>query len=198
LRTEFPGLAIDPTESEYLVPLALPRRPADARSLVFLPGATIGSLEPAIACVLLARLAALVGPHSWLLLAVDANRDLATLLPAYDDAAGVTARFDLNLLAYLNRAYDATFALDQFEHRVVWNNVESRIELQLVSLRDQSVHVSDEPFRFELGESIVTEHSYKLTPPRMAALLAASGWRVRATFPDPSARIHLWLADLGK
>jgi len=195
LRAEFPGLEVQPVCGDYTRPLELPppaRRPA--RTLAFFPGSTIGNFEPDAARAFLARLRELAGPAGVLLLGADSNGDRDSLERAYDDRDGVTAAFDRNVLAHLNRTRAATFDLDAFAHRAVWNAARARVEMHLVSLRRQTVHVDGQPIRLERGEPIVTEHCYKHPRPAVAAMLAAAGWRVLRTDPDPRARMHLWLA----
>ena len=188
LRAELPGLEVQPVCGDYTGPLELPRparRPA--RTLAFFPGSTIGNFEPDAARAFLARLRGLAGPGGLLL--------LGSLERAYDDRDGVTAAFDRNVLAHVNRTHAATFDPDAFAHRAVWNAVRSRVEMHLVSLRRQTVHVAGRAIAFDRGEPIVTEHCYKHPPPVLAAMLAAAGWRVLRTDPDPRARMHLWLAS---
>jgi L-histidine Nalpha-methyltransferase len=195
LRAEFPGLEVQPVCADYTGPLELPApaRPA-ARTLAFFPGSTIGNFEPDAARAFLARLRELAGPGGLLLLGADSNTDRDSLERAYDDREGVTAAFDRNVLAHVNRTHAATFDPDAFAHRAVWNAARSRIEMHLVSLRRQTVQVAGAPIHFDRGEPIVTEHCYKHPRPAVAALLAAAGWSVLRTNADPHARMHLWLA----
>jgi dimethylhistidine N-methyltransferase len=193
LRAQHPSLEIAPIAADYAAPLELPV--GGDRSLVFFPGSTIGNFEPDDARQFLARFAELAGPGAALLLGADANGDPYTLLPAYDDARGVTAAFDLNALAHLNRSHGATFDLSAFMHRAVWNTARSRIEMHLVSRRRQIVEVAGELIQLERGEPIVTEHCYKHAPDALAGLLAAAGWRVRQTFADADGRMRLWLGE---
>ena len=195
LRAEFPGLEVQPVCGDYTGPLELPHpaRPA-ARTLAFFPGSTIGNFEPDAARAFLARLRDLAGPGGLLLLGADSNTDRDSLERAYDDREGVTAAFDRNVLAHVNRTHAATFDPAAFAHRAVWNAARSRVEMHLVSLRRQTVTVAGEPVHFERGEPIVTEHCYKHPRPALAAMLAAAGWRVLRTDADPRARMHLWLA----
>ncbi len=195
LRAEFPGLEVQPVCGDYTGPLELPHpaRPA-ARTLAFFPGSTIGNFEPDAARAFLARLRDLAGPGGLLLLGADSNTDRDSLERAYDDREGVTAAFDRNVLAHVNRTHAATFDPAAFAHRAVWNAARSRVEMHLVSLRRQTVAVAGEPIHFERGEPIVTEHCYKHPRPALAAMLAAAGWRVLRTDADPRARMHLWLA----
>jgi L-histidine N-alpha-methyltransferase len=195
LRAEFPGLEVTPVCADYTAPLELPRpsRPA-ARTVAFFPGSTIGNFEPDEARAFLARLAQLTGRDGMLILGADANNDRASLVLAYDDGLGVTAAFDKNVLAHVNRTHDATFDLDAFTHRAVWDASRHRIEMHLVSMRAQTVRVGAHTIRLERGESIVTEHCYKHPRATMAAMLAETGWRVRRVDADPRGRMHLWLA----
>jgi dimethylhistidine N-methyltransferase len=192
LRREFPGLEVEPVCGDYTTQLALPR--SSRRTLVFFPGSTIGNFEPEPARCFLARFGQLAGPNAHLVLGADANADAEELLRAYDDAAGVTAAFNKNVLAHVNRTHDATFDLDQFLHRAMWNAARSRVEMHLVSRREQVVRVGADRIRFRRGESIVTEHCYKHAPPVVEAMLAATGWRLVEVFADPEARMRLWLA----
>jgi L-histidine Nalpha-methyltransferase len=196
LRAAFPALEVVPIAGDYTAALDLPTGLAAAgRTLVFFPGSTIGNFEPDDARRFLARLAALAGPGATLVLGADANQDPDVLLRAYDDAQGVTAAFDLNVLAHLNRTHAATFDLSAFMHRSVWDAQRSRIEMHLVSRRRQVVQVAGEPIQLERGEAIVTEHCYKHPPDVLAQLLGAAGWQVRETFVDPLGRMRLWLAE---
>jgi len=195
LRAEFPGLEVQPVCGDYTRPLQLPA-PARgaARTLAFFPGSTIGNFEPDAARDFLARLRELAGPGGMLLLGADSNTDRSSLERAYDDREGVTAAFDRNVLAHLNRTHAATFDLDAFAHRAIWNAARARVEMHLVSLRRQTVQVAGEAIHLERGEPIVTEHCYKHPRSVIAGMLAAAGWRVLRIDADPHARMHLWLA----
>ena len=195
LCSEFPGLEVLPVLGDYTQAIELPvsARPHE-RTLVFFPGSTIGNFEPEAARRFLASLAALAGPNAMLLLGADANANRDELLRAYDDSEGVTAEFDLNVLAHVNRTHGASFDLDQFMHRAVWNAARSRIEMHLVSKRAQTVTVAGTTFTFARGEPIVTEHCYKHSPEALAQILRDSGWSVARTFVDPARRMRLWLA----
>jgi len=196
LHAEFAGLEIVPIAADYTTSLALPPAPpGTGRTLVFFPGSTIGNFEPDDARRFLLRFATLAGPGAAIVLGADSNADAEALLRAYDDAQGVTAAFDLNVLAHINRTHAATFDLAAFMHRAVWDAARSRIEMHLVSRRRQVVQVAGEPIRLERGEPIVTEHCYKHAPEVLAALLDESGWRVRQVFADPRGRMRLWLGE---
>ena len=196
LRAEYPEIEIEPVIADYSEPFELPApQRAFKRTLVFFPGSTIGNFEPSDARRFLARLAAMAGDDRLLLLGADATRDPDVLVRAYDDEHGVTAAFNKNALVHLNRARGATFDLDAFEHRAVWNAQASRVEMHLVSTRRQTVRVGGELFKLADGESIVTEHCYKHTPAAMHALLAIAGWRPRQVFTAATTPFRLWLCE---
>ncbi len=195
LRAEFPGLEVLPVLGDYTEPVALPTSTrAAGRTIIFFPGSTIGNFEPDDARRFLARLAVLAGPGAMLLLGADGNANRDELLRAYDDSDGVTAAFDLNVLAHVNATHGASFDLSQFMHRAVWNAARSRIEMHLVSRRRQVVVVAGKQFELERGEPIVTEHCYKHAPAALEAILRDGGWRVDETFVDSARRMRLWLA----
>jgi dimethylhistidine N-methyltransferase len=196
LRAELPDVEIAPVVADYSEPLELPApQRAFRRTLVFFPGSTIGNFEPDEARRFLARLAAIAGDDRLLLLGADATRDADKLVRAYDDEHGVTAAFNKNALAHLNRSRGATFDLDAFEHRAVWNAAASRVEMHLVSTRRQAVRVAGELIKLADGEPIVTEHCYKHTPAAMHALLALAGWRPRQVFTAAATPFRLWLCE---
>ena len=195
LRAAHPGLEVEPVCADYMRPLALPEsRVRYARTLVFFPGSTIGNFELDEAEAFLARFAACAGRGGMLLLGADSNADANSLVRAYDDREGVTAEFDRNVLVHLDRVYGADFEPDAFTHRAVWDAEHSRIEMHLVSMREQRAIVAGEVFSFARGEPIVTEHCYKHSPAALAQILADSGWTVARTFADPAQRMRLWLA----
>jgi dimethylhistidine N-methyltransferase len=195
LRAAFAGLEVLPITADYTTAFELPPARTAGRTLVFFPGSTIGNFEPDEARAFLSRFATLAGPGAALVLGTDSNRDADELLRAYDDAQGVTAAFDLNVLAHLNRSHAATFDLAAFMHRAVWDPSRSRVEMHLVSRRRQRVEVAGETIWFDRGEPIVTEHCYKHPPDTITALLDDAGWHVRQVFPDPHNRMRLWLAE---
>ncbi|HEY4239513.1 MAG TPA: L-histidine N(alpha)-methyltransferase [Kofleriaceae bacterium] len=196
LRATFAGLDVQPLVADYTRPFELPA-PAHAwrRSLVFFPGSTIGNFEPADARAFLGTFARHAGPGGLLLLGADSTSDSATLVRAYDDELGVTAAFNKNILAHVNRAHQATFDLAQFDHRAVWNADASRIEMHLVSRGRQLVRVGRESIAFRPGEAIITEHCYKHTPAALQSILAASGWKLRQVFTAREFPFRLWLCE---
>jgi L-histidine Nalpha-methyltransferase len=165
LAEALPGLEVTPIAADYTQRLELPPpAPGTGRTVVFFPGSTIGNFEPDEARRFLAGMAELAGPGAAIVLGADANTDPDELLQAYDDAQGVTAAFDLNVLAHLNRSHAANFDLTAFLHRAVWDAQRSRIEMHLVSRRRQVVQVAGEAIALDRGEAIVTEHCYKHRP----------------------------------
>lgn len=196
LRTEFPKLEVQPVTADYTRGFELPAPQHEwRRTLMFFPGSTIGNFEPGEAREFLQMLADIAGPERLLLLGADGTRDPNLLHRAYDDEHGVTAAFDKNVLAHLNKTRGATFDLDGFEHRAVWNAAASRVEMHLVSLRRQVARIDGVTVTFAPGESIVTEHCYKHTPVAMQAILASAGWRPRHIFTATQVPYRLWLCE---
>jgi L-histidine Nalpha-methyltransferase len=193
MAVAYPGLAVLPVTADFLDPVALPSLPGGGLCLGYFPGSTIGNLEPNAASLFMRRVALALGPGAGFLLGADLRKDASILIPAYDDAAGVTAAFNLNLLVRLNREADADFDLDAFSHLAVWNNAESRIEMHLVSRRDQIVHIGQRTVSFAEGETIHTENSYKHTPARVISLADTAGWRLREMWTDPAGLFGIFL-----
>jgi L-histidine Nalpha-methyltransferase len=178
IEREFDGVTVSPRVADYTQGLGLEPIVPDERRLVLYIGSSIGNFEPWEAAELLERVWAELNPGDCLLLGVDLVKEDPILLAAYDDQAGVTAAFNLNLLARLNRELGAGFDLEAFAHRAVWNPAESRIEMHLESLMAQTVRLEGLDFEadFAAGESIHTESSYKYRPGQAEALLEASGF----------------------
>lgn len=181
-----PGVQVLPVCADYTGDprLPLPARPA-ARRVVFFPGSTIGNFAPREARAFLAGAARTVGTGGAVLLGVDLVKDAAILEPAYDDAQGVTARFNLNLLARARRELGADFDLSAFRHRARYDAEQGRVEMHLVSERAQVVRVAGARFRFAAGEAMRTECSYKWREDELAGHAASAGLAVRAVFTDP-------------
>lgn len=186
LAIAYPDLGITPVVADFMQTVTLPGQ--DGRAVVgFFPGSTIGNLEPASAVALLSRLGAW-DEHRTLILGVDLIKAPDVLEAAYDDAAGVTARFNLNLLTRLNREADAAFDLETFRHKSVWNPDDSRVEMHLESLLDQQVRLGDHVIAFEAGETIHTENSHKYSIEGLAEMVAQAGWQVAEVLTDPEAQ----------
>ena len=193
LTSRFNNLAIHPLCADYTAdPLALPDAAlAATRRAIYFPGSTIGNFHPSDAATFMRRLARLAGPDGRMIVGVDQRKDRATLERAYNDAAGVTAAFNLNLLHRLNRDAAARFDPAAFSHRAVFNDDASRMEMHLVATRDTAAHMGDATFTFAAGEHILTECSYKHTDDTFAAL--ADGWSIQHRWADPRG----WFAVYG-
>jgi dimethylhistidine N-methyltransferase len=196
LRVEHRDLDVHTIVADFTHPFRLPapRRPI-GRTLVFFPGSTIGNFEPFDAVRFLGGLQRVAGSNARLLLGADSTNDRNALLHAYDDADGVTAMFNKNVLTHLNRTRQATFDLEAFKHRAVWNERQSRVEMHLVSLMDHQVTIGDEVFDLAAGEPIITEYAYKHTLHAMRGILLAAGWQVRDVFTAPEHPMRLWLCE---
>jgi dimethylhistidine N-methyltransferase len=181
----FPDLEILPVCADYLQPVALPpaHRKA-ARNVVYFPGSTIGNFEPDEATQFLRRVAKVCRQGGALLIGVDLRKGQDVIEAAYNDTAGVTAQFNLNLLARANRELGADFDLQHWQHRAIYNSDTGRIEMYLLSQIDQGVHIGDHTFGFRTGEKIITEFSYKYAPEGFAALARNAGFEFRKMWTD--------------
>lgn len=186
LRGRYPGLTVLPVAADYTQPFALPDLPPHDHICVFFPGSTIGNFAPEEARSFFRQVANVAGtsPHGGLLIGADQRKPLDVLLPAYDDPEGVTAAFNLNLLARINRELAGTFDLSAWRHEARWNEVHSRIEMHLVSARDQTASICGESVVFREGETIHTEISTKYGPDDLARLAAPAGWVRRDRWTD--------------
>lgn len=162
------------------------------RRLVYYPGSSIGNFSPSEAAVLLGRYRRLAGEEGQLLIGFDLKKDPDLLHRAYNDAAGVTAAFNLNLLQRLNRELDADFKPEKFRHYAFYNPIEGRVEMHLVSLAEQSVSVAGQRFHFHLGETLLTEHSYKFRCDEFAAIASSAGWRLRGEWQQDGFALQLF------
>ena len=187
ITAAYPSIEVVPVVGDFLNLPPLPEL-GRGRRIGFFPGSTIGNLDRDAAIEFLKVARARLDTGSLFILGVDLAKAPELLIAAYDDAQGVTAAFNKNLLVRINRELDGTFDLDAFGHRAVWNRQESRIEMHLVSLRDQSVTIAGEPIAFAAGETIHTENSYKYDPEAFAAMAGEAGWRVEARWisEDPA------------
>ena len=179
------GLAVVPVCADYSGPVALPPDLPRHRLAGFFPGSTIGNFAPTQAAAFLKQVATLLGPGSGLLIGVDLQKDEAILNAAYNDAEGVTAAFNLNLLARINRELGGDFDPDGFAHRACYNAARACIEMHLISRRHQSVTIAGRKFEFQHGETIHTEDSHKYTVESFHALAGAAGWRAEQVWTDP-------------
>ncbi len=184
LGEDYPKLRIVPLVGDFTGEITLPREVRGGSRAGFFPGSTIGNLGPRGGADFLRRARNTLGEGSAFLLGADLVKDVAVLRAAYNDSAGVTAAFNLNLLSRVNRELDADFNPCAFHHRAIWNPSESRIEMHLVSDVAQEVSVNGRIFRFRSGETIHTENSYKFTPETLTALVESAGWRVSRFWSD--------------
>jgi dimethylhistidine N-methyltransferase len=200
LSRAMPALEILPVCADYLQELQFPkplRKPDHVA--VFFPGSTIGNLEPPVAEDFLRRVCRLCGKSGGLIIGIDLQKSRQVLEAAYNDNAGVTAEFNLNLLMRANRELGADFDLARWKHRAVYNKNEGRIEMHLVSVGEQTVHVGGREFVFADGEKIITEFSYKHTLEGFARLAASAGFREASrVWTDPErlfAIFHFAVAE---
>ncbi len=193
LAESHPWLDVHPIAADFMQAIALPAAVAGLPHLGFFPGSTIGNLDPFEATRFLVRARTTLGDEARFLVGADLRKDPAILLPAYDDTAGVTAAFNRNLLVRLNREAGADFVASAFDHRAVWNNEESRIEMYLVSRHRQTARIAGRAVQFAAGETIHTENSYKYTAERFIEIAARAGWRARYTWTDPERLFALYL-----
>jgi dimethylhistidine N-methyltransferase len=184
-REMFPNLQVLPVCADYLelFELPLPRK-LSSRSVVYFPGSTIGNFEPEVASEFLTRLVEFAGDGGGLLIGVDLQKDRNVLESAYNDAAGVTAQFNKNLLVRINRELGGDFDLNHWQHHAIYNSTEGRIEIYLISDNEQTVHIGDREFRFRAGEEILTEYSYKHSIAGFIELARQAGFHFEQVWTD--------------
>ena len=185
MAERFPELRVHPVAGDFRAALVLPPDLAGRPRLGFFPGSTIGNFPPDAAADLLGGMAATLGRGGRLIIGVDLRKDVGRLLPAYDDAAGVTAAFNKNILARANRELGADFDLNGFRHEARFNEARSRVEMHLVSLEPQTVKLLGRSFAFRAGESIHTENSHKYSIAAFQDLARGAGWHPSRLWIDP-------------
>ncbi|MGZ5807104.1 MAG: L-histidine N(alpha)-methyltransferase [Croceibacterium sp.] len=185
LRRDYPGLKVEPVCADYMALTDLPADVNGATRLGFFPGSTIGNLEPNEATAFLRRARSLLGPTGCLVMGVDLKKDPRRLHAAYNDSAGVTAEFTLNLLRRMNRELEANFDLAGFAHEAFYNAAEGRIEIYFRSLRAQTVTVVGRSFTFSKGERVHTEYYYKYDDAGIDTLARSGGFSIEHTWTDP-------------
>ncbi|MGL5165182.1 MAG: L-histidine N(alpha)-methyltransferase [Afipia sp.] len=197
LRKDFPGLAVYPVTADFTTPFELPPEVKDMPKVGFFPGSTIGNFDPHEACAFLRSARAILGDGATLIVGVDLEKDERVLYEAYNDAAGVTAKFNLNVLVRINRDLGGNFDLSGFKHRAIYNRERHRIEMHLISRKAQTVRLLGNTFSFRAGETIHTESSYKYSIERFTALARGSGWAPRASWTDPDGMfsVHALVAE---
>jgi dimethylhistidine N-methyltransferase len=197
LRTDFPSLDVYPVAADFTTPFALPGAIAAMPKVGFFPGSTLGNFEPHEACAFLRSAREILGKDAQMVIGIDLEKDERVLYNAYNDAAGVTARFNLNVLDRINHELGGDFDLGAFIHRAIYNRERHRIEMHLISKKAQNVRVQGQAFSFRAGESIHTESSYKYSLERFSALALGSGWMPRATWTDGAGMfsVHVLVAS---
>jgi dimethylhistidine N-methyltransferase len=197
LRKDFPGLGVYPVAADFTAPFALPESIAGMPKVGFFPGSTLGNFEPHEACGFLRSARDILGKGAQMVIGVDLEKDERVLYEAYNDKAGVTARFNLNVLHRINRELGGNFDLSGFRHRAIYNRERHRIEMHLISRRAQTVRVLGRSFSFRAGETIHTESSYKYSLERFIALARGSGWTPRECWTDSAGMfsVHALVAS---
>lgn len=195
LRQTHPSLTVLPIVADFMQPLRLPS--LGNQLMGFFPGSTIGNLHPTAAIEFLTAAKASLGQESWFLLGADLRKSPKLLLPAYNDASGITAAFNLNVLRRLNREAGATFDLAHFRHAANWNDIDSRVEMHLIAICDHEIEISGTRIRFREGESIHTENSYKHTPEALLQICRAAGWDTKKSWKDQAGLFGIFLLSAG-
>ena len=196
LARDYPSLRITPVCADFTQPFDLPVHIAAAhRRIVYFPGSTLGNFETDAAQRVLTTMRTIIGRKGAVLIGIDLRKDPRVLQRAYNDAAGVTAEFNLNALRHMNRELGADFDVDAFEHSALWIENQSRIEMHLVSKRDQEVHLGDEIVRIERGEHLRTECCHKYTLEGFAELAASADMIVSHVWTDPERKFSVQLLE---
>ncbi len=197
LRKDFPALSVYPVAADFTAPFALPDAVKAMPKVGFFPGSTLGNFEPHEACAFLRSAREILGKGARMVIGVDLEKDERVLYDAYNDAAGVTARFNLNVVVRINRELGGNFDTTAFMHRAIYNRDRHRIEMHLISKKAQTVRVLGRSFSFRAGESIHTESSYKYSLERLKALAQGSGWTPRESWTDAAGMfsVHALVAS---
>jgi dimethylhistidine N-methyltransferase len=190
LQHDYPRLRVLPVAADFTQPFRLPSAIVGLARAGFFPGSTIGNFEPQDAAAFLRHAGRMLGARAILVVGVDLVKDANTLNAAYDDAAGVTAQFNLNLLTRINRELAADFDVDAFSHRAFYNSERRRIEMHLVSGRRQTVNIAGHVIKFAAGETIHTENSYKYTIESFGLLAQSAGWTPITAWTDGFFSVH--------
>lgn len=196
LRARFPELPVQPVCADFTLPHTLPPAPGPTRrTLIYFPGSTIGNLDESAAHALLVQMRREMGPSGGALIGIDLVKEVDRLHAAYNDAAGITARFTLNLLARINRELGGDFELDRFAHRARYNAERECIETHIVSLHEQQVHAGGRCYIFAAGEAMAVEVSYKYRLDRFAAQARKAGLALRQHWCDPAGDFAVVLLE---
>lgn len=194
LAEALPGLDVLPMAADFTQPIELPEAVSGRPMIGFFPGSTIGNLTHDAAADLLRAFRATLGAKPWLAIGIDLRKNPRLIEAAYDDDAGVTAAFNLNLLTRINRELGGTIPVDAFEHRAVWNDDIGRIEMHLAAARDVHFEIGGRSYSVGEGETIHTENSHKYTLDEARLLARVSGWQPVRYWTDPRGlfSLHLW------
>jgi dimethylhistidine N-methyltransferase len=184
LRADFPALEVYPVTADFTAPFELPPEVKAMPKVGFFPGSTLGNFEPHEASAFLRSASAILGDGALLVIGIDLEKDEKQLYAAYNDAAGVTGKFNKNVLVRINRELGGDFDISAFTHRAIYNRERHRIEMHLIANKPQTVNVLGRSFAFRAGESIHTESSYKYSLDRFTALARGSGWTPKASWTD--------------
>lgn len=199
LARDYPSLRIVPVCADFTQPFELPRHLSRAhRQVVYFPGSTLGNFSPEAARALLSSMRSLVGKEGAVLIGFDLKKDREVLERAYNDTAGVTAEFNLNTLRHLNRELGTNFDIDSFEHRAMWMEAESRIEMHLISKRDQTIELAGTRVSFRRGEHIRTEYCHKYTLESFANLASSAHLVASRTWTDVERKFCVQLLEPAK
>jgi dimethylhistidine N-methyltransferase len=190
LQHDYPRLRVLPVAADFTQPFRLPSAIVGLARAGFFPGSTIGNFEPQDAAAFLRHAGRILGARATFVVGVDLVKDASILNAAYDDAAGVTAQFNLNLLTRINRELSADFDVDAFSHRAFYNSERRRIEMHLVSGRRQTVNIAGHVIEFAAGETIHTENSYKYTIESFGLLAQSAGWTPITAWTDGYFSVH--------
>jgi len=192
LKAAYPHLPVTPIAGDFTMAVEWPHALREHPVTGFFPGSTLGNFTHAGAVAFLRTVRGLPGQGMRLILGADMVKDIPTLVAAYDDASGVTARFNKNLLVRINRELDGNFDPDAFDHLAVWNPDFERIEMHLVSRKDQIVKAAGHAFAFKAGERFHTENSHKFTPASLARLAAEAGWKIERQWISPAPEFGIF------
>ena len=184
LAAEYPWLEVHATCIDYCLRLDLPYCPEGIRKIAFFPGSSIGNFEPEGTVAFLRDVARVLQPNGALLIGVDLKKEASVLHAAYNDSRGITAQFNLNLLARINRELEGRFPLDDFKHVAFYDEARGRIEMHLASRRQQTIHVGGKYFRFARGETVHTENSYKYGLDEFQDLARQAGFQPLRAWSD--------------
>jgi dimethylhistidine N-methyltransferase len=195
IQADYHSLKVMPLVEDFTRFFRMPSAVRSRPIVGFFPGSTIGNFQPVEAERFLRRIRELLGDDALFVVGVDLVKAPEVLLPAYDDAHGVTAAFNRNLLARINRELGGSLDLDAFAHRAVWNEAESRIEMHLVSSHDQTARIGSRTIGFTDGEVIHTENSHKYRPESFEALVERGGWRVKTMWTSDAPSFGVFLLD---